>query len=364
MSDQRRSSAWLILRWAELIYIDTILIENVPEFIDWGPVGANGQALKSRKGVTFRAFVGALQSLGYRVDWRVLNAADYGAATTRQRLFIQARRGRAPIVWPAASHSKTGGRTLFGKLEKWRPARDIIDWSLPGKSIFDRPRPLRATTMARIIAGLEQFSGPELHPFIAILRNHAAGRRIEPLPAAAASGTHAGLAQPFVLGHRQFNEMCVDSVDRPLRTITAKGGTDIALVRPFIIQLTHGGRTVDPDKPLPAITCANRGEMAVVSPFVFKYCSTGGARSVDDPLDTITTRDRFGLVTPLWLRQPDGSCVGLDIDFRMFTPRELARAMSFPDHYRFAGNRGDVVRQIGNAVDGKQAEALCEAVLA
>jgi DNA (cytosine-5)-methyltransferase 1 len=403
VSDQGRASAWLILRWAELLYIDTILIENVKEFRDWCPVGANGRPLKSKRGETYRAFITALKSLGYRVEWRVLNAADYGAATTRERLFIQARRGRKPISWPNPSHSKSGASTLFGPRKKWRAAREVIDWTIPSRSIFARKRPLSAATMARIIAGLEKFGGKSLEPFLVILRNHGTAQSLDaPVPTLTAGGNHVGLAEPFILPHRMFDGMQVDSIDRPLRTIRATPHNSTALIEPFLIpfngehrgqsprhhsldeplptvttnnrlgvaipqpflvQLTHGGRVHDADEPVPTITTAHRGETGLVEPYLLKYCSTGGARSVEEPMDTLTTKPRYGLVTPL-VAEIDGQLVGLDIHFRMLTPRELARAMEFPDTYTFTGNREDVVKQIGNAVVTKQAEALCEAVLA
>ena len=89
IDDQRRASAWHILRWLELLHVEEVLIENVPEFQAWGPLAKNNRPLKSKKGQTFHAFIAAIQSLNYRVEWKVLNAADYGAATTRRRLFIR-----------------------------------------------------------------------------------------------------------------------------------------------------------------------------------------------------------------------------------------------------------------------------------
>ena len=138
-SDQGRASAWHILRWAEALYIDNILVENVREFINWGPLGADRRPTKSRKGATFTAFVTALESLGYRVEWRILNAADYGDPTTRQRLFLLARRGIREEVWPRPTHSAKTSDTFFNTdLKPWRSAREIIDWSLESKSIFKR----------------------------------------------------------------------------------------------------------------------------------------------------------------------------------------------------------------------------------
>ncbi len=234
INDQSRASAWCILRWATALDIETILIENVREFTSWGPLGRNNRPLKSRKGETFEAFLNALRSLNYRVEWKILNAANYGDPTTRERLFIQARKGRKPITWPAETHTPDGRRTLFGPTNRWRPAREIIDWSLPGKSIFSRKRPLCPNTLARIAAGIERFWGKLAKPFLVILNG---------------------------------------------------GGR----------QGAGGVRTLD--EPLPVIT-AGGNHFGLVSPFNTKYYGTGKARPVTDPLDTVTTRDRFGLAIP------------------------------------------------------------------
>ena len=159
MSDQSRASAWHIVRWAEALYIDNILIENVREFENWGPLGTNGRPLKSKRGETFRAFLTALESLNYSVDYRILNAADYGEATTRERLFVQARKRPKQIAWPDPTHSRDGEPTFFGKRDKWRPAKEVIDWSIASQSIFSRKKPLAPATMARIEAGLRKFGG-------------------------------------------------------------------------------------------------------------------------------------------------------------------------------------------------------------
>ena len=139
MSDQQRASAWLVLRWAEALYVRTILIENVPEFSTWGPLDRKGRPLKQKAGHTYRAFLQALRSLGYHVDTRVLTAADYGDPTTRQRLFILADRRRRPR-WPAATHGPRQSAAEHG-LKAWRSAREIIDWSIEGASCKNRDRP-------------------------------------------------------------------------------------------------------------------------------------------------------------------------------------------------------------------------------
>jgi DNA (cytosine-5)-methyltransferase 1 len=138
MNDQSRASAWHICRWAEALYIKTILVENVPEFESWGPLGSNGRPLESKKGALFQNFLDALRSLGYTVDYKLLNAANYGDATSRTRLFVMAKRGRCKIEWPTPTHTADGATTLFGPTQKWRAAREIIDWSLEGHTRVSR----------------------------------------------------------------------------------------------------------------------------------------------------------------------------------------------------------------------------------
>lgn len=422
INDQSRASAWHIMRWLELLRVEHVLIENVPEFQTWGPLGRNGRPLKSRKGETFRAFVSALESYGYRVEWKVLNAADYGAATTRRRLFIRANRGRQAIAWPQPTHSKTGAATLFGGRQKWRAAREIIDWSLPSQSIFARKRPLRPATIRRILEGLRRFGGPELHPFLVQLthgvrtlnvdaplptvttanrgeigiaepfivpyygengtqrpRTHSLNEPLptqptnpkfglvepfvlqqqsggvarpvsEPAPTISTDGAIA-LVQPFILG--QQSNSAPRTTDDPIPTVAAAG--KIAFIEPFIVTQRNNNAPKTLDEPVPAL-CTG-GHIALAEPFLTKYTSTGQAYSVDQPIDTITTRDRFGLV------QPVVNGYVLDIRFRMLQPHELSAAMSFPKGYAFAGNKGDAIRQIGNAVDCAMAEALCGAIL-
>lgn len=394
INDQSRASAWHILRWLELLRVDHVLIENVPEFRTWGPLGAKNRPLKSGEGQTFRAFIAAVESYGYRVEWKILNAADFGAATSRRRLFIMARRGRQSIAWPASTHSKTGGRTLFGGTRKWRAAREIIDWTLPSQSIFARRKALKPATMRRIVEGLRRFGGPQLEPFLLHLTHGGRVRSVDaPLPTlTGANRGELGVAEPFIvpfLGERDGQLPRTRSVDEPLQTVTASNPIGIVepfiaayygdgegrtprvhslneplptaptenrfgIVEPFVLQQQSGGVARPVDQPVPTI--AAKGAVSLVEPYLTKYTSTGQAYSVDQPIDTITTRDRFGLVQPVI----DGYT--LDIRFRMLQPHELSAAMGFPREYVFTGTKGDIVRQVGNAVVCEMARALCGAI--
>lgn len=472
VNDQLRASAWLFLDWLAKKRPDSALVENVPEFESWGPT-YNGRPIKSRKGETFRAWIEACRAENYTVDWRVLNAADHGDPTTRRRLFIMMRRGREKrLAWPAQSHAPAG--SLLPDTEPWRTARDhVIDWSLTGESIFNRKRPLSSNTLARIAAGLKKFGGISfilphrqfdgmqvdsvdqplrtvtakgggdnglVQPFLINLRGtersqiHGSARSIDaPLPTTTAGGGHVGVVEPFILGQqsnsaprstsqpiptiatagkialvepfvlpplgyharggkanrprsvgqpmqtitsrggghvvepflipfygeRDGQEPRTHSVDEPVPTIPASGDGKFGVVEPFVMHVTHrgGDRTKSIDAPLSTITTANRGEMGLVEPFLVQYNGTADAQSVDEPMRTVSTRDRFALV------EVDGVPMALDIRFRMLQPHELAAAMGFPKDYQFAGNRGDQVRQIGNAVAVNLARALCRALL-
>lgn len=372
-SDQSRASAWHILHWAERLRIDRILIENVREFSSWGPLTRAGRPNKRRKGETFNAFLTSLVSLGYKVDHRVLNAADYGDATTRQRLFIQAMKSGKP-TWPVMSHSG-----------HWRAAREVIDWSLKGDSIFSRKRPLSKNTLRRIEAGLKRFGG---EAFLTILRGTGGARSMDnPGTALTAGGTHLGLCSPFLVNMKGQSNSA--DIDAPLPTMTAHAA-HLALCQPFLIPTCHTGdtRTHSINKPFPTITCGHRGELALVQPFIVGYHGDSSeaprVHSCDDPLPTQTRENRFGLCLP-FLTKYYGSALtvpvsapvptittrdrfalvqpaGMDIFFRMLQPHELAAAMGF-ESYEFAGTKTERVRQIGNAVPVHTAEALCGAML-
>ncbi|CAN7382237.1 DNA cytosine methyltransferase [Bradyrhizobium sp. LjRoot220] len=421
VNDQQRMSAWHVVRWCTELRVKRLLLENVPEFVEWGPVDARtGRPIKSRKGEYFRAWISALEAIGYRVDWRVINCADFGDATTRERLFILGWQSKKPLPWAIRTHAKRG---LAVGVLPWRPARDIIDWSLAGTSIFDRDRPLAPKTIARIAAGVVKFNWPE--PFIVVLRRHCDARGIDlPIPAVTAGGTHIGLAQPvgetftFPLQQSKGRNRGHRPVSDPTGTITATSA-DIGLVQPFMLGQHSNAAPREVDEPAPTVCTISR--ISVIEPFVLSQASGGSPRSTDDPmptaptggahsliapyygsgsgntcssvrepLPTVTTNDRFGLVIPVThddssnrarqLTEPLPTLTTAnrgelalvaegreyDILFRMLQPHELAAAMSIstPERpYHFVGNKTEVVRQIGQAVPRRTGAALARALM-
>jgi DNA (cytosine-5)-methyltransferase 1 len=316
-SDQQRMDPWHIVTWLTELRVRCLLVENVPEFVDWTAVDVRtGRPITSRRGEYFQRWVETIKGLGFAVDWRILNAADYGDATTRHRFFLIARSDGKPLRWPTPTHTKNPQQAdLFGShLQPWRPARDIIDWSVPGTSIFTRKRPLSPKTLARIYAGALKFRWPE--PFLVILRNHMAAQGVDlPLPAITAGGKHIGLAQPFLFANRT-NNIAKDPNTDPVPTICSRGNA--ALVEPFIATVAHGNapREKNPDarrcrslnQPLQTIH-AGGGKFGLVEPFIINRHGENGsvrAHKVADPMPTATCRGAGYLVRPFIFRMNQG----------------------------------------------------------
>lgn len=382
--NQSRITPFTILDWLDKLTVDRVIIENVPEFQRWGPLDSKTlRPIKAAKGETFAAFVGMVRSLGYSVDWRVLNAADYGAPTTRRRLFLQAVRNDTDksIIWPEATHTKPSPNQTLIKTRSWVPARDIIDWSIPTQIIDDRSKPLAANTMKRILRGVEKYWGEYAQPFI--VRYNGGENRVhsinEPLPVLDTSNRY-GLVQPLITCIGQTSSKGrTRSIDEPLATVVTK--EEACLIEPLFIPQHSGGEVrpisgplstiatkgaigfVEPlimeyygqsgchpvsKKPIPSISTNNHFALITPEPLIMEYHGNGGCHPVSKPLPTVTGNDRFALITPENVR----------IGFRMLKPHELAAAQSFPADYVFTGTRSDIVKQIGNAVCPKMSKAL------
>ena len=305
-SDQSRASAWLILKWLSELYVERVIIENVPEFLSWGPLDKNGHPIQRQKGKTFEAFVSSLRSLGYQVDWKILCAADYGDPTTRRRLFVQAVKGRKRILWPQISHMDGDGNNLMG-YQPWIAARDIIDWSIPGTSIFDRKKPLADATIRRIAAGIEKYWGDYAKPFLAVLYGTSDVRSLDlPLPAVTGSGAHHALIEPVPMLLGQQSGAAARTVDQPVPTVAGAGA--ISMIQPFITryQGDHAGqqdgdnRNHKIERPLPCVDTSNR--YALVEPLLVEYYGNGQTKPVSNPVGTITTKDRFALLEPFMVK--------------------------------------------------------------
>ncbi|RCK40456.1 DNA cytosine methyltransferase [Thalassospira xiamenensis] len=304
-SKKIRGLAWVVVRWASKVRPRVIMLENVEEFADWGPLNKDGQPCKTRKGQTFRHWVEQLERLGYRVEYRVLRACDYGTPTIRKRLFMIARCDGQPIIWPAPTHGKPGSPEVKAKkLKPWPVAADIIDWSLPCPSIFMDPteakklrlkRPLKENTMKRIARGLQKFVFDAAKPFIVTV-NHGGdwfrGQSLdEPFNTVTAARDGHGLVTPFIQ-HIQHasNENGTMPADEPLRTVTAtpKGG-GMAVACAFMAQ--HNNTSAD-SRALhaPVSTVTQTGsQQAVVAAHITKFRNGATGCDMAEPIPTVTS---------------------------------------------------------------------------
>ena len=362
-----RDLAWVVVHWAKRRRPRIILVENVPAFATWGPLLDNGRPDKERSGEDFERWKAALRSLVYVLEERVLVSADYGVPSTRERLFIQARCDGLPIVWPSPTHGRPDlPAVLSGDLHPWIPASDIVDRSLPVHSIFLTKdevreqklrvrRPLAPRTQARIAKGVYRYV-----------------------------------------------------IEDEKRFLVERGGGDI------VVPITHASslRVCDGRKPMPTITTGKGGEyawcdvrLAAGSVTMFNQNSVG--RSLSEPIGSVLAgAPRFGYVESglspepvdrtedvarfLWdhrehARRPvDIDTVGsvmiqgqrlwiADIGLRMFLPRELFDASSFPPDYEIERPAGPLqgtilskeqsIHLAGNAVPPLVSAALVTAAV-
>jgi len=245
-----------------------IILENVEEFQTWGPLLADGTPCPARRGDTFRGFVHQLQEQGYAVEWRELRACDYGAPTTRKRLFLIARCDGKPIVWPAPTHGAPGSTGVKSRaLKPWRTAAECIDWTIPTPSIFERDRPLAEATMRRIARGVQRYVIETKRPFV-----------VE---------TSVGMAAPVMTEIANASSPRCMPAGEPMRTICAetKGG-HFALVTAFLAK-HFGGNYTGPGAPLtePMHTVTTQDHHALVCAFLTKYYGEGGQdQALADPL--------------------------------------------------------------------------------
>lgn len=402
-----RALAWSAIPWARDVRPRVIMLENVEEFLQWGPLDEAGQPIKERRGETFREWVTALEQLGYVVEWRKLRAHDYGAPTKRTRLFVIARCDGKPIRWPAPTH---------GPLARpYRTAGDCIEWGLPCPSIFDRERPLVAKTQARVARGADKFVLRSARPFLVAV-NHGGDRndlRVHdidaPMPTITGGcrGSHA-LVIPYLV-HRSNGERVgqaprIYDVQEPLGTIVAQGQKH-ALCAAFLAK-HYGDRPTGGwvggaalDEPLGTVTM--RDHHSLVAAYLCRYNGQSREQSCADPLTTIDTKDRFALVqariavpplTPdmeprarevaAFLRRHgynvpgefatvavDGiELVVWDLGMRMLVALELFRANGFPDDYKVDVvidgkpiSKTNQIRLCGNAVPPQWPEELIAA---
>ncbi len=351
VSAKRRGLAWVVIKWARRTRPRVIMLENVEEFEDWGPLTPKrtecGKVLRfpdgkpmlvpcpDRNGQEFQKFKDQLKRLGYQVEHRQLRACDYGAPTIRKRFFLIARRDGRPIVWPKPTHGAPDSLPVRrGRQQPYRTAAECIDWSIPCPSIFTRKKPLAENTMRRIASGIKRFVIDTADPFL------------------------------IAIDHGSARSSCNWSINEPITTVTTENRH--ALVVAFLAKHYTGVVGSDLRKPLGTVTTVDHHSL--VAAFMAPYYGSGSGetgRDLRQPAPTATTKDRLQLVT---VTIDGNTYVITDIGMRMLKPHELFKAQGFPDDYVIAPEFNGKpipgyaqVRMCGNSVPPVWPRALVEA---
>lgn len=345
-----RGLAWIVLKWAGTVRPRVIMLENVEEFKTWGPV-RKGKPIKSKSGQTFEKWKQQLSDLGYKIEYRELVAADYGAPTTRKRFVLIARCDGLPIVWPERTHAPLDSEEVkSGKCKPWVSAAEIIDWSLPCPSIFETSeqikekyelrtlRPLKENTLRRIARGIDKFVIKNSSPFIIpvgygekpgqkprvndineplgtvvstvkhnvvvpklsplTIHNHtnAGGTNIcDPVNTITAAGAQMLISPTLIQYHTEQNEKENRAYGFELPVKTIDGSARYGIAAAHLTQYFKGDHYHSPDVPLHTVTTEIREGVTLAH--ITKYKGTNIGQDTSHPLQTITAHKEFGIVT-------------------------------------------------------------------
>ena len=411
-----RTLAEHLFRYIETLDPDYILIENVEEFMCWGDLDDNGKPISMRKGTSYLKWVNNVKRYGYDFSYRILNAADFGAYTSRKRYFGQFAKHDLPIAFPEPTHARNGGGDMFGTFEKWKPVREVLDLDDEGESIFGRKKPLVEKTLERIYAGLIKFVAGGKDAFLVKYNSMNQGGHYiapsidEPCPTVACQN-RLGIARVQFLSKQFSGEPFSKNIgiDGPAAAVTTKdhhafitayyGGADhnydidapgatvttkdrFGVVTTKFLDMQYGnGTPASTDEPSPAVTTNPKQNLVTAEQFLMnpQYQSEGG--SIEKPCFTLIARmDKM----PPYLISTD-KAIGIeiyeedspatvrikefmalygivDVKMRMLNVSELKRIMGFPDTYVLIGTQAEQKKYIGNAVEVNMSRVLCEAL--
>jgi DNA (cytosine-5)-methyltransferase 1 len=288
---------------------DYVKIENVVEFMSWGPLDDKGKPVSRKSGSDWLKWRERINSLGYRDEWCEMNSANFGAYTSRNRLFGVFAKEGLPIVWPTPTHSKTPSNGLFGNLEKWKPVKEVLDFEDEGLSIFGRKKEMSEKTLEVIYKGMQK---------------------------AIAEGNDSILFKYYGNGDN------LNSVDQPAGTLTTK---DRFAKLAFIFRQYKSGFTSSINDPVGALPTTPKCDLVS---FIMNKSHGGHTTSTNVPGPTIVARQDKA---PLYLIQAFMDENGIkDIMHRMLKVPELLKIQGFPDNYQMVGNQSDQKKFIGNSV--------------
>lgn len=410
-----------LYRYVEDLNPDLFFVENVEEFMCWGPLDEQGKPVSRYCGLDYMKWKDHIQSYGYEFDHRILNAADFGAYTSRKRYFGIFSKPQFQINWPTPTHSKKPDPGMFGGLQKWKPVKDVLDFSDEGRSIFTREKPLSDKTLGRIYAGLKKYVSKGETAFITKWLGNSQitginnGNSIEnPFPTLTTqnrfglvqtsflseyhgTGTEHGLEKPsitlttkdrlaLISAHhfldKQFSSGSRDqSVEVPAGTLTTVPKFNLCTVKkisPFIMDTNFNNVGCDIEKPAPVIT-ANRKYHYLVNPqfeskgsSIDSPCFTLIARMDKAPPSIVQVEEGFPDITILETDSPIMRKIKefmlengiVDIKMRMLKVPEMLKIQGFPENYKLVGSQAHQKKFIGNSVPPDLVEALIEGVWA
>lgn len=406
-----RTLANHLFRYIEALSPDYIQIENVREFMSWGPLDENGKPISRLEGKDYIRWINRVKGYGYDFDWRLLNAADFGAYTSRVRYFAQFGKSDLPIAWPEPTHSSSPQGKLFGQLKPWKPVKDVLDFSDEGESILNRKKQLSDKTLERIYAGLIKYVAGGKKTFISKYYSgdpESKNISLDNPAHAITTKDHHSLVQCFI--SQYYGNGGNNSIDRPANTLTTRDRLSLIwvdkqysgphnhqgvnmplgsittvpkanLVKAFVMDTQFNNTGQDLEKPLGVIT-ANRKWHYLVNP------SWGGnTGNVDSPCCVIVARQDKA---PLYLVAVEKGRIAIpvyetdsivmirikefmalyniiDIKMRMLRVKELKIITGFPESYVLKGNQNDQKKFIGNAVPcivpRRMVESLCRKLM-
>ena len=263
-----RTLAEHLFRYIEALQVDYIQIENVEEFMSWGDMDEHGHPISKDKGRCYLKWVKTVQQYGYDYDYRILNAADFGAYTSRKRFFGQFAKCGLPIVFPVQSYAKNGDEGgMFHQYKKWKPVREVLDLQDEGSSIFMKKKPLCEKTLERIFAGLVKFV--------------AGGKK---------------KYEDFILKYNSMNKSGhyrPVPTDEPCPVVATQNRLGYVKLN-FLSKQFSGdpaSKNQSVDKPAGTITCVDHHA------FVTAYFGNGFNSSIESPSPTVTTKERHALVS-------------------------------------------------------------------
>ncbi len=383
-----RTLAEHLFRYIEALTPDYIYIENVEEFMCWGDLDENGKPVSRDKGRLYMRWVQTVCKYGYDFAYRLLNAANYGAYTSRTRFFGIFAKKNLPIVFPEPTHCKNSRRDMFSSLQSWKPVKDVLELSNEGKSIFERDKPLADKTLERIYAGLIKFVAGGKEAFLIKYNSmnqsgkYTAPSIDEPCPTVATQN-RLGVAKVQFLS-KQFsgdpNGKNI-SINEPCGTITTIDHHAVVSTQ-FIDAYYGNGHEHSIELPSPTLTTVDRLSLITADQFILnpQYSSSGG--SIDKPCFTLIARmdkmppylvsaekGKFSIVvyesdTPAMRKIKEFMAMFgiVDIKMRMLNVGELKRIMGFGSEYTLIGTQAEQKKYIGNAVEVNMSRALCVAL--